>query len=385
MNGAARAISLLNADVDGRRSSLRLSRRLHRGSRRGARCGDLVVDLRGDRLLPGLINAHDHLALNDHPRTRFREHHRNVCEWIEDIDSRRQSDPVLAACEKVPRNLRLLRGAIKNLLCGATTVAHHDPAYASLHSADFPVRVPRNYRWSHSLGIDGEASVRDACRATPPDSPWIIHAGEGIDAVARAEFARLAALGCIKANTVLVHGVAFEAAHLERLAAARGALVWCPGSNLFLFGRTVDVTPLVSARAVMLGSDSRLSGENDLLCELGLAAAQAPSLIGHLTDMVTCDAARLLRLDDRGALRRGLLADCIVLPAGMALHEARRSDLRAVIVGGELRYGDRDYVAAFDAGARMAPVAVDGAAKYLDATLAAVLPEQGVQTHWQAA
>ena len=384
MNGA-RAISLLNADIDGRRSSLRLLGGHIEEVGAAPDAADLVVDLRGDRLLPGLINAHDHLSLNDHPRTRFRERHHNISEWIRDIDSRRHSDPVLAACEKVPRNLRLLRGALKNLLCGATTVAHHDPAYASMYTADFPVRVPRNYRWSHSLGIDGDTSVRDACDATPADSPWIIHAGEGVDAAARAEFARLEGLGCIRANTVLVHGVAFEAAHLERLAAAGGALAWCPGSNFFLFGRTADVTPLICARAVMVGSDSRLSGENDLLCELGLAAAHAPSLAARLTDMVTCDAARLLRLDDRGALRRGLLADCIVLPAGMPLHDARRVDLRAVIVGGELRYGDRDYAAAFDSGARMAPVVIDGVSKCLDAALVAALPAQGPQTHWRAA
>src|SRR5262245_29324729 len=51
--------------------------------------GDRIVDLRGDRLLPGLINAHDHLHLNVYPRLRYRSRYVNASEWIRDIDARR--------------------------------------------------------------------------------------------------------------------------------------------------------------------------------------------------------------------------------------------------------------------------------------------------------
>ena len=97
MTDATRAITLLDADIDGRRSGLRLAGGFIVDGE-APQAADRVVDLRGDRLLPGLINAHDHLALNDHPRTRFRERHENARECIEDIDSRRHSDPALAAC-----------------------------------------------------------------------------------------------------------------------------------------------------------------------------------------------------------------------------------------------------------------------------------------------
>ena len=36
-----------------------------------AELGDRVIDLQGDRLLPGLINAHDHLQLNSLPRLKL--------------------------------------------------------------------------------------------------------------------------------------------------------------------------------------------------------------------------------------------------------------------------------------------------------------------------
>jgi imidazolonepropionase-like amidohydrolase len=50
--------------------------------------GDLVVDLEGDRLLPGLINAHDHLQLNSFPTPQYGRHYRNAGEWIADLNAR---------------------------------------------------------------------------------------------------------------------------------------------------------------------------------------------------------------------------------------------------------------------------------------------------------
>jgi imidazolonepropionase-like amidohydrolase len=88
---------------------------------------DLIVDLAGDRLLPGLINAHDHLQLNSLPAHETQGRYRHASDWISEIDSRRRSDPQFAAGVAVPRNDRLLVGGIKNLLSGVTTVAHHDP------------------------------------------------------------------------------------------------------------------------------------------------------------------------------------------------------------------------------------------------------------------
>jgi len=52
---------------------------------------------------------------------------------------------------------------------------------------EFPTRVVREYGWSHSLHVDGEARVRAACLGTPAGQPWIIHAAEGVDAQAHGE------------------------------------------------------------------------------------------------------------------------------------------------------------------------------------------------------
>jgi len=368
------SVTFVNAQFrDGRIGSLRV-----RGARIAAldvdpEPADAVVDLQGDRLLPGLINAHDHLQLNslpDHETPRFYQHARD---WIAEVDARRRADPQFEAGVSVARDERLLLGGLKNLLSGVTTVAHHDPLFPSLTQAGYPISVVRDYGWSHSLYIDGEQSVAESYRATPAAWPWIVHAAEGQDAEATAEFERLDALGCIGPNTVLVHGIALDQAQRMRLAAAGGALVWCPSSNLRLFGKTAQVSDLVSKRRVALGTDSRLSGSRDLLDELRLAAGQGGLDEDTLAGLVTDGSASILRLPDRGSLRPGLRADLLVLPAKTQLRDATRSNVRLVMIEGAARYGDAEYVTRASASVEWTRVVMDGVPKMLDGSLCKLL------------
>src|ERR1700692_275312 len=149
---AAAACTLINAQLGGGdMGSLRVV-----GTRIAAlnvdpQPGDLIVDLAGDRLLPGLINAHDHLQLNRLAAHEAQGRYRHARGWISEIDSRRRTDPQFAAGVAVPRDDRLLIGGIKNLLSGVTTVAHHDPLYPFLTDGGCPISVVHDYGWSHSL------------------------------------------------------------------------------------------------------------------------------------------------------------------------------------------------------------------------------------------
>jgi cytosine/adenosine deaminase-related metal-dependent hydrolase len=339
---------------------------------------DVVIDLRGDRVLPGLVNAHDHLHRNHYPRLKYQPRYRNVSEWSADIDSRRANDAVLASCASVPRADSLLIGGLKNLLSGVTTVAHHDAAYPEMHAAEFPVFVPASFGWAHSLALDGETRVRQSHAATPADVPWFIHAGEGKDAAAASELQRLDALGVLEANTVLVHGVALDAVARARLIDRGVGLVWCPGSNHYLLGQSADVKDLVRHGLVALGSDSRLSGERDLLDELRFARSLGEVSDEDLELLVTTRAARLLKLADRGSLQPDTLADFIVLPREARLGELRRADLRCVCTSGEMRYGDHDLADVLLTAASRVPVMVDGRAKCVDARVAKVLRRPSV-------
>ncbi len=338
--------------------------------------GDSVVDLQGDRLFPGLINAHDHLQLNSLPRGESK-HYRHVRDWISEVDARRRTDPVFAASVAVARDERLMIGGVKNLLSGVTTVAHHDPLYPFLSSADYPVRVVQDYGWSHSLYIDGEDKVRNSYRNTPVEWPWIVHAAEGLDDEARNEFECLDALGCLGPNTLLVHGIALNHAQRMRLGRASAGLIWCPSSNLSLFGETAQVTDLLQSGRVALGTDSRLSGARDLLDELRAAADIGGFDEAALEPLVTRDSARLLRLADRGNLRAGARADLLILPARTGLGAARRADVRLVLIDGIVRYGDEDCAQCAAPASHWTEIRVDGRPKILDNHIAALLSKAG--------
>ena len=128
----AKAVSLVNARVvtpDGVADSVRFSSRiLTLGDR--PRHGDTVVDLQGALVLPGLINAHDHLELNHFGRLTCRDRYRNASEWIADLRPRLSADPAIREGRAHPLVERVFIGALKNLLAGVTMVAHHNPFYA---------------------------------------------------------------------------------------------------------------------------------------------------------------------------------------------------------------------------------------------------------------
>lgn len=367
------AVTFVNADVAGRRTSVRVHGQRIVSAQRAPQRGERVVDLGGDRLLPGLINAHDHLQLNDFPNLPYASSYRNAGEWIADFNARLRDHAAVSASAALPRARRLLGGGLKNLLSGVTTVAHHDPLEPLLLADDFPTGVVADFGWAHSLQVDGAAQVRASCEATPAQRPWIIHAAEGVDAQAQAEFEILRELGCLRPNTLLVHALALDELQQRALTAAGAGMIWCPSSNLRLFGRTTEVRALIARGCVALGTDSRLTAAGDLLQELRVAQSCAQLEETALERIVTSDSARLLRLRDRGTLKVGARADLLILPAGMPLAAAGRGDVRLVMRAGEARYGDSQYLEALGTSAQCTAVQVDGRAMLLQRSLAALL------------
>jgi Amidohydrolase family len=399
-------LTLINASMSGSdATTLRVvgSRIVGLGSRPPR--ADQVIDLQGDRLLPGLINAHDHLQLNSLPHLEAGRKYAHVRDWIAEVDGLRRTDRGFRASVAVPRDQRLLLGGVKNLLSGVTTVAHHDPLYPYLLSARYPTRVVTDFGWSHSLYIDGEATVRSSYLRTPREHPWIIHAAEGLDTEASTEFERLNALGCVGGNTLIVHGLALDHGQRLRLQRAGAGLIWCPSSNLRLFGKSAVVGPLITAGRVALGTDSRLSGARDLLAELRIAAEISGLDALTLESLVTAVAAHLLRLPDRGVLKVGARADLVILPAGMPLLQATRADIRLVMLEGRARLADQDYMqaaispathcglAGASSNSQWVRVRIDGRPKVLDSATAtllcdATLREAGLElpgASWRAA
>jgi cytosine/adenosine deaminase-related metal-dependent hydrolase len=269
-----------------------------------------VLDLEGHLILPGLINAHDHLEFNLYPRMGHGPYP-NAGTWARDVYRPKESP--IAEHLRVPQNTRLLWGGLKNLLSGVTTVCHHNPRENPVFDRNFPVRVLKEFGWAHSLEFSRDVAQR--FELTPPDWPFILHLGEGTDSQAKREVFDLDEMEALDNRTVLTHAVGLDKRGL-RLAKERGAsLVWCPSSNLFLLGRTLTTGVLRSGIPVALGSDSALTGEGDLLDEIRVArrVSRLPSPV--IYRMVTTEAARVLRLrGGGGSLSPGGVADLIGIP-----------------------------------------------------------------------
>ncbi len=295
------------------------------------------LDLQGCLILPGLINAHDHLEFNLFPRMGHGPY-RNAGEWGRDIY--RPDRPPILNHLRISLATRLCFGAIKNLLSGVTTVCHHNP-YHSSFSKNFLVHVPKSLGWAHSLEFSPDLTER--FRETPSDWPFVVHLGEAIDGVGHLEIGRLERLGALTSRTVLVHAVALGRRGLRIVREKGASIVWCPSSNVFILGRTLQRDVLNSGIPVALGTDSALSGTGDLLEEIRFAHRVSGISAWRLYDMVTCGAALVMRLHrGEGTLAEGGVADLLVvkdsgLTPASTLFQLSAREMEMVVVGGRVK------------------------------------------------
>jgi hypothetical protein len=332
--------------------------------------GGIDINLSGFLIMPGLINAHDHLEFSLFPNLA-NPPYRSYIDWGTDIHSRFPA--IIAKYRAVPKDLRLWWGGIRNLLCGATTVSHHNPLWPELQRHDFPVRVIQEYGWGHSLALGGD--LRAAQSATPEGRAFIVHACEGVDDQAQEELWEINRLGLLNAGTVLVHGLAIKSEGVALMRERRCSLIVCPSSNSFLFGKLPDLSLLGKINNVALGSDSPLTAAGDLLDEIRFAIGSCNISPQVAYRMVTGSPAAILRLRDKeGSIRISGIADLIAVrdtghDAADRLATLSLNDIEFVMVGGRIQLASKAILERlpYQARRKLEPLWIDGTIRWLQA------------------
>jgi ubiquinone/menaquinone biosynthesis C-methylase UbiE len=211
---------------------------------------DVVVDLSGLLLLPGLINAHDHLDAG-WPKRVLPE----VAPWL---------------------------GALRSLLSGVTTVVHDDVLELS-GVTQFPIRFARNYARSAKQSPDG---VVDDLRGASPDLPLVIDiawCGAETGGFIRALDRR----GLLTGRTILVGVAQLDVDSQKILLERKTAVVWAPSDG------SVSRDFVINNHLIALGTGGTGKG---IFAEEIRAAVKMEIPPEAIYSMVTSRAASILRL-----------------------------------------------------------------------------------------
>jgi cytosine/adenosine deaminase-related metal-dependent hydrolase len=177
----------------------------------------------------------------------------------------------------------------------------------------------------------------------------------------------------------MVHGIGFSQKDIETVAKKRGNFVWCPGSNMFMFGKTAKVKDILEAGInTSIGTDSPSSGEINILEEIRFAKKTYKDMYREdLTDetivkMITINPARAFKLENEiGSIEAGKLCDLLVIAGDgkdpyASLVNAEMKDIALVMMEGVPLYGDTDYEELFkDLGSELTKINVQSKDKYV--------------------
>jgi 5-methylthioadenosine/S-adenosylhomocysteine deaminase len=335
----------------------------------------------GGFIFPGLIDLHNHITWNAHPRWSPGTLVKNRYEW-QALDS--YSVWLSGPHEKVrPAECDLERfGEVKALAWGATTVAGSllkDCSRGLARNADRgdDFVPPVQYRiFPFELRPEDEESVRTALA---DGKPVIVHLAEGVDASSARELRMARAHGFLRRGLVIIHGVALRENDFDELGRAGVGLVWSPRSNIELYGRTADVAAAKKHVVMAIAPDWSPSGSSGMIPELRYADLwsdqQIPPIFTakELVQMATSNPARLAQIDDRvGHLAKGFYADYLVIRRGArtdpyeSLIYAAPEDILLVAVNGRPLFGDVKLLPAVNPSAKPEIITLCNAPKALD-------------------
>lgn len=261
------------------------------------------------------INAHDHLISNWFPRSGERGPYANSHIWVQE---NKQSDSFLER-NKIwindgdfdlttgkAKQLALL-GMYKNIFSGVHIVQDHIKQQKSEYYDYFDIHVIRNYSQCHSITLGnwwGGDSPEEEMKKSKGINPFIIHLSEGTDNTTKNEFNILLEKDLLHSNTLIIHGIALEKNDFQKIATEKASICWCPSSNMYLIGKTLDVMTAIECGVnITLGTDSTMTGGTNLFEEFKHAKRACNKVTAkQLYEMVTQKAETALLLYDKELL-----------------------------------------------------------------------------------
>ncbi|MFB6189925.1 MAG: amidohydrolase [Halapricum sp.] len=369
--------------------------------------GDDELDAAGDLVIPGLVNAHTHVAMT---LLRGYADDKPLDAWLQEdvwpVEAELTADDVRAGAELglvemlksgttalgdmyffMPEVVQAVdeAGMRARLGYGAITVGKDEAAarqemrdgldFATAYDGAADGRISTAFM-PHSLTTVGESYYREFVpEAREAGVPIHLHANETADEVAPIveeygerplEYA--ADLGLLESQDYIAHGVHLDETEIDLLAEREAGVVHCPASNMKLASGMAPVQKLLDAGVpVGLGTDGAASNNDlDMFDEmrdaamLGKLAAEDASAVaaGSVVEMATQGSAGILGFDS-GRIETGANADLAVIDLDAAhltpahdlvshlAYAARGSDVRHTVCDGQVLMRDRE-VEVFD-------------------------------------
>ena len=316
---------------------------------------------------PAFINSHEHLVGNWYPRTGDNRPYATSDLWVNDM---KESKPYLernkvwindGSFNLCTGNAYLLTtlGVYKNIFSGCNVVQDHASSQEDKYYESFPIFVLKDYRQCHSLSMGnwwGDKTAEEEWEDTHGKMPFILHLAEGLDENAKADFGNLKKRNLLQPNTIMIHAIALTEDEIKDVAKVGASICWCPESNDFLIGKSIDVPACLKYGAnVLLGTDSSQSGSINFFHEIRAAHKMFPQIdLRDIFDMFTKNAQKALFIDEKyGKLTHNDNENLLILNKKddepmQNLLKVDMEDVKLQIYNGKPIYGDYEYLSAFD-------------------------------------
>jgi len=332
---------------------------------------DPVVVCTDGIIMPGIVDAHNHVQYNYLPVWKHPQKFNNRYQWQANSGYKQFKKPHTMLYNSMKCEMTKW-GEIRALVAGTTAITGSpgginciNTVIRNTEEGEDSVGLPDENGVEYNVpaigGLWNEVETLVSEIAGGSLEAFVPHLAEGIDESSRQEFDVLEEMGLLIPQTAIIHGTAGTSMELGKMAANFTKLIWSPQSNTDLYGLTARVTTALNLGVlVALAPDWTPNGTMNQLYELECADHLNQKYYGGsisdelLFDMVTVNAARALSLEDKlGMLKPDWYADITIIDdledtPHRSVIAARPENVQLVLVGGKPLYGDDAKIALFE-------------------------------------